>query len=215
MDISPLGHASFRLRGKQASLVTDPYDSATIGLKFPKNIDADIVTISHDHPDHSNTGAVIGTPFVVRGPGEYEIKGVSVIGVSTFHDAEEGKSRGKNTVYRIEMDGVRFAHLGDLGHQLNSQQLDVLDGIDVLFVPVGGFYTVDAKVAVAIVADIEPKIVIPMHYQRAGLTPALSDKLSPVSAFLKEIGKEGVAAAPKLSVSKEKLPAEMQVVVLE
>lgn len=215
MDISPLGHASFRLRGKLASLVTDPYDSAMVGLKFPKNTEADIVTVSHDHPDHNKVSAVSGTPFVVRGPGEYEIKGVSVIGISTFHDAEEGKVRGKNTAYRIEIDGVRFAHLGDLGHQLTSQQLEIIDGVDVLFVPVGGFYTIDAKVAAAVVSDIEPKIVIPMHYQVPGLKSELFEKLSPVAVFLKEMGKEGITAVPKLTVTKDKLPAEMQVVVLE
>ncbi len=96
MEILPLGHASFKLRGKQATVVTDPYDSAVTGLKFPKNVEADIITVSHDHPDHNAVTAVGGTPFVVRGPGEYEIKGVSIIGVATFHDAEAGNARGRN-----------------------------------------------------------------------------------------------------------------------
>ncbi len=215
MDILPLGHASFKLRGKQATVVTDPYDGAKIGLKFPKNVEADIITVSHEHPDHNMVSAVSGSPFVVHGAGEYEIKGVSVIGVSTFHDAEGGNVRGRNIAYRIEVDGVRFAHLGDLGHELTSQQLDILDGIDVLFVPVGGFFTIDAKVASAVVSEIEPKIVIPMHYSRTDLNPALVGKLAPVSVFLKEFGKEGIMPVPKLSVSKDKLPAEMQIVVLE
>lgn len=215
MDILPLGHSSFKLRGKQATLVTDPYDAGAVGLKFPKNTEADIVTVSHSHPDHSMVAAVIGTPFVVNGPGEYEIKGISVIGIATFHDAEDGKARGKNTAYRIEIDGVRFAHLGDLGHQLSAQQIDILDGLDVLFVPVGGLYTIDAKLAATVVGQIDPKIVIPMHYQTPALKADLAEKLAPVSVFLKEMGKEGVTAVPKLTVTKDKLPAEMQVVVLE
>ncbi len=215
MDILPLGHAAFKLRGKTVTVVTDPYDSAKVGLKFPKNVEADVVTISHEHPDHNHVASVSGTPFVIRGPGEYEIKGAGVIGVSTFHDAEGGNVRGKNTAYRIELDGVRFAHLGDLGHELTSQQVDILDGVDVLFVPVGGFFTIDAKVAAGVVAAIDPKIVIPMHYAANQSSAMLKEKLSPVSLFLKEMGKEGVVPVPKLSVTKDKLPAEMQIVVLE
>ncbi len=113
------------------------------------------------------------------------------------------------------MDGVRFAHLGDLGHQLTSQQVDILDGVDVLFIPVGGFYTIDAKVAAAVVSDIEPKIVVPMHYQTGLLKKELADALSPVSVFIKEMGKEGITPVQKLTVSKDKLPAELQLVVLE
>lgn len=215
MDILPLGHASFKLRGKHVTIVTDPYDTAKIGLKFPKNTEADIVTISHDHPDHNHVTSVSNKPFVVRGPGEYEIKDVSVIGVSTFHDAEGGKARGRNTVYRFEIDGVRLAHLGDLGHKLSSAQTDAIDGIDVLFVPVGGYYTIDAKTAAEVVADIEPRIVIPMHYLAPGLAPTLAEKLAPVDAFLKEMGKVGIPPVPKISVSKDKIPGEVQVVVLQ
>lgn len=215
MDILPLGHASFKLKGKQASLVTDPYDATKVGLKFPKNVEADIVTISHDHPDHNHTSAVAGSPFIISGPGEYEVKGISVIGISLYHDAVEGKERGKNTAYRIEIDGVRFAHLGDLGHPLTSPQVELLDGVDVLFVPVGGFFTIDAKTAMGVVADMDPRIVVPMHYAREGLHEAMAGALSPVALFLKEMGKESVTPVPKLSVTKDKLPTEMQVVVLE
>lgn len=215
MDIFSLGHASFKLRGKQATVVTDPYASDVVGLKFPKNVEANILTVSHDHPDHNDVRAVAGAPYIVRGPGEYEINGVSVIGIATYHDAQNGELRGKNTAYRIEIDGVRIAHLGDVGHTLSSAQLDILDGIDILFVPVGGEMTADAKIAAAIVADMEPKIVIPMHYATDKLSSDLSAKLAPVSVFLKEIGKEGIVPVPKLSVSKDKLPPEMQVVIFE
>ena len=215
MEILPLGHASFRLRGKQATVICDPYESAGVGLRFPKSVEADIVTVSHSHKDHSEVKAVSGTPYVISGPGEYEVKGVSVIGLSTFHDSQKGAERGKNTVYRIEIDGVRVVHLGDLGHTLSSEEVDRIDGVDVLFVPVGGYHTLDAKMAVSVISEIEPRIIIPMHYQREGLSPAFFDHLAPVSQFLKEIGKEGITPLPKLSVSKDKLPAEVQVVVLE
>lgn len=209
MEIYPLGHSSFRIRGKQATVVTDPYDGVGMAVKFPKHVEADIVTVSHDHGDHNATELVEGSPFVVRGPGEYEIKGVSVIGVASFHDANEGKDRGRNTMYRIEVDGVKIGHLGDIGHVLSSAQVDALDGIDILFVPVGGVYTVDAEKAMQIVSDIEPKIVIPMHYAHSNA------ELAPVAAFLKSMNKGESVAVPKLTISRDKLPADMQIVVLE
>lgn len=215
MDITYFGHSTFRLRGKFASVITDPFDPATVGLKYPRSVEADIVTVSHDHKDHNASGEIGGSPFVVHGPGEYEIKGVSVIGISTYHDKEEGQARGKNVAYRIEIDGVRVAHLGDLGHPLTSSQLDILDGVDVLLVPVGGHYTIDAKEASAVVNEIGPSIVIPMHYASETLAKEIKDKLQPVSVFLQTLNKETVVPVPKLLVTKDKLPQEMQVVVLE
>lgn len=215
MDITYLGHSSFRLRGKTTSVVTDPYDSQMVGLKFPKHIEADIVTVSHDHADHNAVSAVEGSPFVVGGPGEYEIKGVGIVGISVFHDAEKGATRGRNTIYRIEVDGVSIVHLGDLGHVLSSDQVDMLDGVNVLLVPVGGVYTIDPGQAAQVISDIEPAIVIPMHYGNEKLNQKAFGGLSPVSAFLKEIGKEVPASQVKLTITKDKLPTEMQVVVLE
>lgn len=211
MEILPLGHASFKFRGKQATVVTDPFDEKAVGIKFPKHTEADIVTISHGHADHSAVAAVGGNPFVVLGAGEYEIKGVSIIGVSSFHDETGGADRGKNTMYRVEMDGVRVLHLGDLGHVLSSAQVDQVDGIDVLLVPVGGTYTIDAEKAAQVISDLEPRIVIPIHYG----TDTYNKNLDPVSVFLKKMGKESVVPMAKLTVSRDKLPAEMQVVVLE
>lgn len=215
MDITSLGHSSFKLRGKTVTVVTDPYDAAIVGLKFPKHTTADIVTVSHEHGDHNAVGVIEGVPYVVRGPGEYEIKGVGIVGISVYHDNDKGQERGKNTIYRIELDGLSIVHLGDLGHKLTSEQVDSLDGVDILLVPTGGFYTIDESQAVQVVHDIAPSIVIPMHYGRPDLNPKGFEKLSPVSAFLKEMGNEGIAPTPKLSVTKEKLPEEMQVVVLQ
>lgn len=209
MDIIPLGHASFKLRGKNATVVTDPYDGAGVSLKYPKHVEADILTVSHDHADHNAVHLVGGTPFLVHGPGEYEIKGVSVIGVASFHDEKEGADRGRNTMYRIEVDGVKIGHLGDLGSVLGSAQVDALDGIDILLVPIGGVYTIDAEKAAQVVSDIEPRIVIPMHDARS------NKELAPLEQFLKVMNKGEITPVPKLTISREKLPTEMQIVVLE
>lgn len=214
MDITYLGHSSFKLRGKGSTVVTDPYGSM-VGIPFPKHTTADIVTVSHDHEDHNAVGDVEGNPFVVAGPGEYEIKGVGVVGIGVYHDDQKGAKRGKNTIYRIELDGMSIVHLGDLGHELSSPQVDCLDGVDILLVPVGGVYTIDANTAVKVIHEIEPTIVIPMHYNRPGLDQKAFDQLLGVDAFLKEMGKADVVAQAKFSVTKEKLPEEMQVIVLQ
>jgi len=208
-----LGHASFRIKGKTASVVTDPYDEKA--GKFPKDVQSELVTVSHDHPDHNQAGKVGGSPFVISGPGEYEVKGVSVIGVPTWHDDQGGAARGRNTVYVVEVDGLRLAHLGDLGHKLTESDLGLMGPIDIVFVPVGGEYTIDAKVAAEVVKQVDPWVVVPMHYQQPGLDPAVFGKLAGVEDFLKEMAKEGSVPQPKLTMSADKLPTEMQVVVLE
>lgn len=215
MDITYLGHSSFKLRGKQATVVTDPFTTSMVGLPFPKHTTADIVTVSHDHEDHNAASAIEGNPFIISGPGEYEVKGVGVVGLGVYHDDAGGAKRGKNTIYRIEIDGISVVHLGDIGHELSVSEVDSLDGIDVLFVPVGGIYTIDAATAVKVVGEVEPFIVIPMHYMVAGLDQKTFAGLSGVDAFLKEMGKSDVTPLPKLSITKDKLPEEMQVVVLE
>lgn len=208
MDITSLGHSSFRIKGKSTTLVTDPFDSAFVGLKFPKHISSDIVTVSHGHKDHSAVSHIEGSPFVVNGPGEYEVKGVGIVGVFSYHDAEK---KERNTIYRFEMDDLNIVHLGDLGVMLTSEEIDTLNGIDILFIPVGGVYTIDATQAAKIISEIDPSIIIPMHYQR----PGLKFDLAPVSAFLKEMGQETVTAQSKLTISKAKLPEQKQIIVLE
>lgn len=215
MDIKYLGHASFLLKGKQGAVVTDPFSPDSVGLKFPKNIEADVVTVSHAHDDHNNVSDLGGAPFIVNGPGEYEIKGIAVVGLPSFHDASRGSERGANVIYRIEMDGVTFVHLGDLGHELSVREVELLDGVDVLFVPVGGHFTIDAAAAKRITSEIDPSIVIPMHYRRPGMNEQIFGALSDVSAFLREMNKDGIVPQPKLSVTRDRLPEELQVVVLE
>ena len=218
MEIFPLGHASFKLKGKAAVVVTDPYDPDMVGLKFPKHTLADVVTVSHAHPDHNFINAVDQGEtemVVISGPGEYEVKGVDILGIAAFHDPNGGKDRGKNTLYRIDIDGISVVHLGDLGHKLTEEQEAAVGSVDVLFIPVGGFYTIDAKMAVEVVTALEPAIVVPMHYQRAELDPQVFQGLASVSLFLKEMGKEGLMPQPKLKVTKDTIPEETQVVVLE
>jgi L-ascorbate metabolism protein UlaG (beta-lactamase superfamily) len=214
MDITYFGHSSFKIRGKTATVITDPY-SPEVGLKFPKHTEASIVTVSHDHGDHNSISQIEGSPFLIRGPGEYEVSGIGVVGTNVYHDNEKGTLRGRNTIYRIEVDGVSIVHLGDLGHTLTSDQVDELDGVNVLCIPVGGVHTIDASAAAQVINDIEPSIVIPMHFGRPELNQKMFPDLQPLSQFLKEIGKEGISPQPKLVLSKDKLPDQMQVVILD
>lgn len=209
MDIIYLGHSSFRIKGKNVTIVTDPYDSTKVGLKFPK-VDANIVTISHDHDDHNLPAQVEGDPKIISGPGEYEIGGVSIFGIPSYHDDSQGEERGRNTIYSVMIDGINMCHLGDLGHKLNQSQIEQIGNVDVLFVPVGGVYTINASQAGNVVSSLEPKIVIPMHYKVSGL----AYELDSVEDFVKEIGLEPNRDV-KLSVAQDKLPEQMQVVVLE
>lgn len=214
MEITYLGHSSFKLKGKTASLITDPYDSAMLGLKFPK-VDADIVTISHHHHDHEKTENVSNVRKIIDGPGEYEINEVSIIGLQTFHDNKKGSELGKNTIYVIEMDGVRLLHLGDLGHKLDDDVIKEIGSIDVLFIPVGGAYTIDAKTAVEVYKQIGPSIVIPMHYKPERVDNEILNKLTPIDDFLKESGLR-VEKLPKLNVKEgDILSDEEYAVVLE
>lgn len=213
MDITYLGHASFKLKGKTVSVVTDPFDDSA--GKFPKDVDAQIVTITHNHPDHNQVKKVGGSPFVIDGPGEYEVGGVSVVGVPVFHDASNGSERGVNTMYVIEIDGLRIGHLGDLGHKLSQDSIEELGALDVVMVPVGGWYTIDAKTATEVVRQLDPWVVLPMHYQQPGLESKVFEKLTGVDAFLKEMGKTDIVPVSKYSLTAERLPTELQVVVLE
>ena len=211
MDIYWLGYSCFRIKGKQATVIIDPY-SPDLGYSLGKPA-ADIVTVSHQHPGHSYVAGVSGAsgpPHHIVGPGEYEVRGVLVIGFPTFHDAEEGARRGKNTVYLMDIDGVTVCHLGDLGHALNTEQVEEIDDVDVLLLPVGGVSTIGAVTAAETIRQIEPKIVIPMHFK----TPELKRELDPVEKFLKEMGTGQVDPQPRISVTPSNLPAGMQVVLL-
>ena len=196
-------------KGEQTTIAIDHFDEST-GLK-PPSFQADVLLITHDHHDHNNKKAIKGTPFLIEGPGEYEVKEIAIQGIPSFHDEEEGKKRGSNTIYLIEMEEMKVCHLGDFGQkELTEDQLEQIGDIDILMVPVGGEFTLDAKGAAHVISQIEPKIVIPMHYA----IPKLKIKLDEVDKFLKEIGKKSVVPQPKLLIKKKDLPLETQVVVL-
>lgn len=226
IDVFFYGQACFKIKGKSTSIVFDPYNAEFTGLGKLK-LEGDIVCVSHAHEDHNNFQSVKasgrpedreeeakgdnGQAFVVNGPGEYEKLGVNILGISSFHDDKGGSQRGKNTIYNVKIDDVNFVHLGDFGQKkLTQDQVEELSSCDVLFIPVGGVYTIEARDAPDIISQIEPKIIIPMHYKLPGLKFELSD----VSAFLAVMGKEAVEPLSKLSISKEKLPEEPEVVVL-
>ena len=208
MEINWLGHSCFRLKGKQATVITDPYPP-DLGYSLGKPT-AHIVTVSHQHLGHSYTQDISGEPRLVTGPGEYEINGVLISGIATFHDRERGQQRGKNTVYVIEIDEISVCHLGDLGHVLTAEQIEEIDDVDVLLLPVGGVSTINASIAAEIVRQVEPKAVIPMHYK----TEVISRELEPVGRFLKEIGVQQIDSQPKLSFTRSSLPASTQVFLL-
>ncbi len=211
MEIKWHGHACFEISGEDGKVVvTDPYD-ASIGYPVP-DLRADVVTVSHEHYDHNNVAAVRGNPEVVRGAGEHIAGGIRFFGVSTYHDTAKGAERGMNTVFLFDIDGLRLCHLGDLGHVLEDNQLAAVreKDIDVLFIPVGGVYTIDARGASEVYAQLEPRITVPMHYK----TPPLRLNIEGVDAFLS--GKERVRHESKLLIrSRDELPKEPEIVVLD
>lgn len=191
-------------------LITDPFDKDT-GLRLPGG-EADIITVSHQHHDHNNTSAIKGDPFVIDTAGEYDKKDIFVQGVDSWHDDQEGRERGKNIIYRVSFEDVVITHLGDLGHVLNNKQVEQLEGTDILLIPVGGKYTLDAKKAIEVINQIEPRMVIPMHYQQDGLKMDIAG----VEPFVKEIGMKPEYIGDKLKINKKDLPQEeMELVIFK
>jgi len=211
LDVTWLGHGCFRLRGRSAAVVTDPFPPA-IGIRLSK-LEAQVVTISHEHPNHSYQAAVPNARYTIKGPGEYEVAGVGVTGIDTFHDDQQGAAHGRNTVYLIELDDVRVCHLGDLGHRLADDDLEALGTVDVLLVPVGGKTTISAAQAAEVVRQIEPRAVVPMHFA----IPGLKIDLDSVDRFLKEMSVAAADPLPKLSIqaSSGSGETETKVVLLE
>ena len=208
MDIYWGGQALFRIKGKNATVIIDPFDPEFTGLKLPKDLTADMVLVTHDHKDHNSVG---NGQMVFKESGEYEVAGVVVTGISSFHDNSQGSERGKNIIFHLMIDNLNIVHLGDLGQvKLTEEQLVQVGEVDILLVPVGSVYTIDAKAAATISSQLEPKIIIPMHFKIEGL----KFELEGVEGFLKEMGAEGVVAQPKLSITREKLPEEPQVILL-
>ena len=214
------GHAFFSLQTDSGRhLAIDPYNEA-VGYQMPRLEPTDAVAISHEHGDHNNLGAVPGKPEIVRGLEadegetiEHTVAGeLKIRMVPTFHDTEQGALRGRNTVLVIEVEGLRVAHCGDLGHQLSPAQVEAIGRVDVLLVPVGGHYTIDAAGASAVLKELKPSITIPMHYKTAAVR--LDSPIGGVEPFLTGKNVRRLEHTNRLDISASALPKQPEVVVL-
>lgn len=215
MNIQYYGHSCFKITTKPAGRATDdiviffdPFDKE-IGLRPPQG-QASLVLVSHNHPDHNNVSALKGEPVVIDTAGEYSVKGVNIVGMEAYHDDKEGQERGKVNIFILETEGFKICHLSDLGGDLTPKQLEEIDGVDILLVPIGGKYTIDGKKASEIVRKIEPAMVIPMHYKMPGLSFEISDE----KIFCDEMGKCPKEKVSKLTLKKKDLEGKNLEVVL-
>jgi L-ascorbate metabolism protein UlaG (beta-lactamase superfamily) len=214
VDITWLGHACFRLRGREVAILTDPYEGSDWGYP-PLSTAAHVVTVSNEHPHHAGLASVDGQPRVLRGPGEYEIGGALIWGVRTARPANaNGQHAVKNTAFVIELEELTVCHLGDLATApLNAEELTRIKDADVLLVPVGGHCTINATQAAEVVAQVEPKVIVPMHYATDATQGHL--ELDSIDRFCRELGASEVAPRARLSVTPTSLPSEPTVVLLE
>ncbi len=209
MDLTWLGHACFRLRGREGVVLTDPPDPKS-GHAIPRT-EAHLVTVSHDDLGHSSMRSVGGDPVVLSGPGEYEVREILVTGIASWHDDEKGAERGRNTIYTIRLDDLVVCHLGDLGHSLPAEDLERIGDVDIVLVPIaGGDTNLTASVAAEVIHQLEPKVVVPMSYD-----PDEKKKDSPFERLLHELGVKDLTPVPKLSVTRSSLPENIQVVALD
>jgi L-ascorbate metabolism protein UlaG (beta-lactamase superfamily) len=201
----------------------DPANAGT-GYKIPKLDGIDLVTVSHEHSDHNDVSLAAGSPVVLRGlsAGDWAkidqmVKGVRVRTVGTYHDDAQGGKRGKNAIFVFDVDGLRVAHLGDLGHPLSPEQIKDVGPVDVILIPVGGFYTIDAKTAVEVVNQLNPKIVVPMHVGTADLSASLAGVLARVDDFIKAMGDKAAVteAGQTITIEKSKLPTSRTIMVMK
>jgi L-ascorbate metabolism protein UlaG (beta-lactamase superfamily) len=208
-EIKWFGHNCFRIRAKEATVIIDPVDRVT-GYVMPKQT-ADIVAISHDHNGHSNLNAIKPEYQIVDGPGEYEMHDVFITGIRTYHDAVNGAERGYNVCYLIELEGIVFCHLGDLGHPLSTELAELMGSADVLMIAAGGPGIIDFEQAAEIVGQLEPKVVIPMQFATANGDKQRGD----IEAFCKALGVASPEAIDKLTIKPSDLAEAMQVIVLQ
>ena len=212
MKVTWLGHASFLLTSDRGiRVVTDPYAPAETLSYGEIEETADVVTVSHEHGDHNNVSAVKGNPEVVRGAGISLVRGIEFTGVGTFHDADRGAARGPNTVFCFALDGIRICHLGDLGHALSEQEVSDIGATDLLLVPVGGHFTIDASVATEACAALNPRVVIPMHYRTEKCNYPIGD----VEPFLHGRANVRRLGDSEVELKKALLPQVTETVVLQ
>lgn len=210
MKIKWLGHASFMITSDTGiKIITDPYATGEKLNYGEIKESADIVTVSHGHGDHNNVAAVRGNPEVVRGTAT--VKGVEFRGLPTYHDDAEGQQRGENTIFCFEVDGIRVCHLGDLGHPLDDKQVTELGSVDILLIPVGGYYTIDARVATEVCNQLKPRVIIPMHYK----TDKLAYPIAGVDEFLQGKGNLSRLDTSEVEFKQGELPASTQIIVLK
>jgi L-ascorbate metabolism protein UlaG (beta-lactamase superfamily) len=212
MKVKWLGHSCFLITAdKGTKLITDPYEVGG-GINYsPISESADIVTVSHEHGDHNNVSAVQGKPQIIKGSGTKSAKGIEFNGIATYHDKSQGKERGANTVFCFIIDGIKLCHLGDLGHLLSQEQITSIGNVDIVFIPVGGLFTIDASEATHVCEQLLPKVIIPMHFK----TPKCAYPINGVDSFLK--GKERIKILDKSEIEfqKENLPANTEIIALK
>jgi len=210
MKIKWLGHACFMITSDIGTrLITDPYQPNEVLTYGEIKESADIVTVSHDHLDHSNVAAVGGSPEVVTGTAE--VKGIEFKGIPCYHDDAGGRLRGNNIIFCFQVDGIRVCHLGDLGHQLSDKQVAEIGTVDILLIPVGGYFTIDAKAASEVCNRLAPKVVIPMHYK----TDKCDFPIAGVDEFLRGKGDVSRLGASEVEFKQGELPATTQIIVLK
>jgi L-ascorbate metabolism protein UlaG (beta-lactamase superfamily) len=213
MKVKWNGHASFVITSAEGTkVITDPYEAGSYGgaIGYGKIPDeADIVLVSHDHEDHSHIAGLKGSPRVVKKSGN--VKGIDFKGVEAFHDESQGRERGANTIFCFELDGIKVCHLGDLGHHLSPQQVEEIGAVDLLMIPVGGFFTIDARVATDVTKRLRPKVVIPMHYK----TEKLGFPVDGVDEFLTNWKMVKRVDGSEIELNKDSLPSETEVIVLQ
>lgn len=212
MIIKWLGHACFLLTSEEGlRVITDPYTVGG-GINYsPIKEAADIVVISHGHADHNNVSAVRGKPEVVKGSGIRTAKGVQFRGIATYHDASQGKQRGTNTVFCFSLEGIKLCHLGDLGHLLGQAQISEIGAVDILFIPVGGFYTIDAAEASQVCNQLKSKVTIPMHFR----IPQCTYPITGVDDFLRNKKNVRKMDSSEIEFRLEELPTVTEIVVLK
>lgn len=215
MKFTFLGHASFLIETKDGiRIITDPYKSGSydnaIGYA-PITEEADIVTITHEHDDHNYVQGIKGNPEIIRGAGTRKVKGIKITGFDSYHDHEKGAQRGKNVIFVFEVDGMRIAHLGDLGHVLSDRQAKNLGRINILMMPVGGFYTIDAAEGWEVVKKLNPQVVIPMHFK----TEKLGFPIAKVAEFAFDAKDADWTEKSVYEIDKDSLPKELKVVILD
>ncbi len=211
MRVKWLGHACFLITSRDGlRVITDPY-AVGGGINYsPIKETADIITVSHGHDDHSSVSAVKGKPEVVKSGGTETVKGVQFKGIATYHDEAQGGQRGLNTIFCFTIDNIRLCHLGDLGHVLDGEQVSEIGTVDILFAPVGGFFTIDASAASQVCDQLGPKVIIPMHFKTLKCAYPIAD----VEDFLR--GKKNIRRidSSEIDFEAEELPAAAEIVLL-